>query len=191
MKWRVLCLFEEGHCGHALLKVPIYFTELVAVIFAWKIFCWMHGSTCSHSIYYLWWIYFFQNIICCKTKYFFKNTSYSRLYFKVVSYCIWRGELRLVIHFINWVLLEDQVEPFILSCGVIFSMEQLQPSIPSRVIWNKVFKSGLSKFCTKQPLKNLKGYGLLNEITSLPKNILVFLKIYLVHSWILCLIWNS
>ena len=101
---------------------------------------------------------FFKTSFAAKTKYFFKNTSCSRLFFKVVSYCIWRGELRLVIHFINWVLLEDQVEPFILSCGVIFSMEQLQPSIPSRVIWNKVFKSGLSKFCAKQPLKNLKGY---------------------------------
>ena len=25
--------------------------------------------------------------------------------------------------------------------------------------WAKVFKSGLSKFCGRQPLKNLKGYG--------------------------------
>ena len=29
-------------------------------------------------------------------------------------------------------------------------------------IWDKVFKSGPSKICGKQPLKNLKGYGLLN-----------------------------
>ena len=28
-------------------------------------------------------------------------------------------------------------------------------------IWNKAFKSGLSKFCGRQALKNLKGYGLL------------------------------
>ena len=27
-------------------------------------------------------------------------------------------------------------------------------------IWDKVFKSGLSKFCGRQPLKNLKRYGL-------------------------------
>ena len=28
--------------------------------------------------------------------------------------------------------------------------------------WDKVFKSGLNKICGRQPLKNLKGYGLLN-----------------------------
>ena len=27
------CLFEEIHCSPALLKVPIYSTELVAIIF--------------------------------------------------------------------------------------------------------------------------------------------------------------
>ena len=27
--------------------------------------------------------------------------------------------------------------------------------------WDKVFKSGPSKICGRQPLKNLKGYGLL------------------------------
>ena len=30
--WRV-CLFQKNHCGPALLKVPIYFTELVAITF--------------------------------------------------------------------------------------------------------------------------------------------------------------
>ena len=25
-----------------------------------------------------------------------------------------------------------------------------------KIIWNKVFKSGLSKFCGRQPLKNFK-----------------------------------
>ena len=29
------------------------------------------------------------------------------------------------------------------------------------------FKSGLSKFCGRQPLKNLKGYGLLKQTISL------------------------
>ena len=43
-------------------------------------------------------------------------------------------------------------------------------------IWDKVFKSGLSKFCGRQHLKNLKA---------------VFHKIYLVHSWILCPIYSS
>ena len=28
-------------------------------------------------------------------------------------------------------------------------------------IWDKVFKNGPSKICGRQPLKNLKGYGLL------------------------------
>ena len=30
-------------------------------------------------------------------------------------------------------------------------------------IWDKVFKIGLSKFCGRQPLKNLKGCGLLKQ----------------------------
>ena len=30
-------------------------------------------------------------------------------------------------------------------------------------IWDKVFKSGPSKTCGRQPLKNLKGYGLLRQ----------------------------
>ena len=29
------------------------------------------------------------------------------------------------------------------------------------VIWDKAFKSGLSKFCGRQPLKNSKGCGML------------------------------
>ena len=42
--------------------------------------------------------------------------------------------------------------------------------------WDKVFKSGQSKICRRQPLKNLKGYG--------PSYFLkaVFHKFYLVHS---------
>ena len=34
--WRV-CLFEENHCSPAVSKVPIYFTEQVAIIFVWKV----------------------------------------------------------------------------------------------------------------------------------------------------------
>ena len=30
-------------------------------------------------------------------------------------------------------------------------------------MWDKVFKSGLSKLCGRQPLKNLKGNGLLKQ----------------------------
>ena len=47
--------------------------------------------------------------------------------------------------------------------------------------WDKIFKNGPSKICGKQPLKNLKWYGLLH-ITSFLKA--VFQKFYLVHSWI-------
>ena len=35
------------------------------------------------------------------------------------------------------------------------------------MIWDKVFKSGLSKFCGTQPLKKLKGYGKLKQTISL------------------------
>ena len=44
------------------------------------------------------------------------------------------------------------------------------------IIWDKVFKNRLNKFCGRQPLKNFKGYGLLNFKKA------VFHKIYLVHS---------
>ena len=33
--------------------------------------------------------------------------------------------------------------------------------------WVKVFKNGPSKICGRQPLKNLKGYGLLKQTISL------------------------
>ena len=33
--------------------------------------------------------------------------------------------------------------------------------------WDKVFKIGPSKICGKQPLKDLKGYGLLKQTISL------------------------
>ena len=53
-------------------------------------------------------------------------------------------------------------------------------------IRDKVFKSGLSKFCGRLPLKNLKGLG-----RPYPFNFLkavVLHKFYVVHYWILCLI---
>ena len=31
-------------------------------------------------------------------------------------------------------------------------------------MWDKVFKSGLSKFCGEEPLKIVKGYGLLKQL---------------------------
>ena len=33
--------------------------------------------------------------------------------------------------------------------------------------WDKLFENGLSKFCGRQPLKNLKGYGLLKHTITL------------------------
>ena len=33
-------------------------------------------------------------------------------------------------------------------------------------MWDKVFKNGPSKICGRQPLKNLKGYGLLKQAIS-------------------------
>ena len=42
--------------------------------------------------------------------------------------------------------------------------------IPNRVkchVWDKVFKSRLSKFCGRQPLKKLNRCGLLKQIISL------------------------
>ena len=50
--------------------------------------------------------------------------------------------------------------------------------------WDKVFKNGPSKIFGRQPLKNLKGYGL-PKADHNPSNFLkaVFQNFYLVHSW--------
>ena len=37
------------------------------------------------------------------------------------------------------------------------------------ITWDKAFKSALSKICGRQPLKNVKGYGLLKQGYSLLK----------------------
>ena len=42
-----------------------------------------------------------------------------------------------------------------------FLPEQKVEILLCRYKWDEVFKSGLSKFCGRQPLKNLNGYGLL------------------------------
>ena len=49
--------------------------------------------------------------------------------------------------------------------------------------WDKVFKNGPSKICGRQPLKNLKEYGL-PEACHTPSNFLkvAIRKFYLVHS---------
>ena len=50
-------------------------------------------------------------------------------------------------------------------------------------IWDEVFKNGPSKICGRQPLKNLKEYGL-PKADHTPSYFLkvVFHKFYLVHS---------
>ena len=51
----------------------------------------------------------------------------------------------------------------------------------------QVFKNGSNKICGRQPLKHLKGYGLILA-DHIPSNLLkaVFLKFYLIHTLILC-----
>ena len=55
-------------------------------------------------------------------------------------------------------------------------------------IWDKVSKNGSSKTCSRQPLKNLEGHGLL-KADHTPSNFLkaVFHKLYLVQ-WTLYLL---
>ena len=51
-----------------------------------------------------------------------------------------------------------------------------------------VFKNGPSKICGRQPLKNLKRYGLLKQTISLQNFWRLYsTKFYFVHSWIFCL----
>ena len=41
------------------------------------------------------------------------------------------------------------------------AMHVIKRALPTKGKWDKVFKSGPSKICGRQPLKSLKGYGLL------------------------------
>ena len=53
-------------------------------------------------------------------------------------------------------------------------------------LWVKVFKNGSNKIYLTQPLKSLKGYGLLRQTISLQIFLkAVFHKFYFFHSWIL------
>ena len=63
---------------------------------------------------------------------------------------------------------------------------QVRANWMSAYIWDKAFKSGPSKICGRQPLKNLKGSD------HIPSDFLkaVFHKCYLVHSWIPGLIYK-
>ena len=53
-------------------------------------------------------------------------------------------------------------------------------SVKNYLTWLKVFKNGPSIICRRQPLKNLKGYGLLRQFPDFLKA--VFHKFCLVHS---------
>ena len=55
----------------------------------------------------------------------------------------------------------------------IFQNTSFFITIFSEHIWDKVFENGPSKICGRQPLKNLKGYGLPRAVSH---------KFYLDHS---------
>ena len=58
------------------------------------------------------------------------------------------------------------------------------------IICDTVFKREPSKIYGRQPIKNLKGCGLLKCSASYFLKA-VFHKLYLVHFWILCIIWSA
>ena len=45
------------------------------------------------------------------------------------------------------------------------------PSYLLKNILDKVFKNGPSKICGRQPLKNLKGYGLLEQLIAVSREL--------------------
>ena len=46
------------------------------------------------------------------------------------------------------------------SIGLYMPVSMKKDILPERYIWDKIFNNGLSKTYGRQPLKNLKGYGL-------------------------------
>ena len=52
---------------------------------------------------------------------------------------------------------------------MLYSKSCFTVLIMGRIRWDKVFKNGASKICGKEPLKNLKGYGLLNIFWKIEK----------------------
>ena len=53
-------------------------------------------------------------------------------------------------------------------CWMLLNRHNMKPALDltgmMKIIWDKVFKRGPSKICGRQPLKNLKGYGLPKQI---------------------------
>ena len=57
----------------------------------------------------------------------------------------------------------------IFLCSKIFhcqwqTLDQFQYRLPPKIIWGKAFKNGPGKICRRQPLKNLKLYGLFKHL---------------------------
>ena len=80
-----------------------------------------------------------HQIFCNGSIYFFKRPLFkSFILLSSVSFYLKRGVLVGHSFFQTYLLLlEDQLEPPILSCKVIYFTEQLQPSILSEVLWNR------------------------------------------------------
>ena len=54
-----------------------------------------------------------------------------------------------------------------MPCAMVKNYKLFTILTISTIIWTIVFKSGLSKFYGRQPLKTFKRYGLLNQTKSL------------------------
>ena len=66
----------------------------------------------------------------------------------------------------------------VLSRGV-FDDPFLVVTVAETSKWDKLFKSGLGKFCGRQPLKNFKEYGLRNQMLFWQK--ILHVAIYFVY----------
>ena len=139
-----------------ILKDSLYLTTSIAAIlffYGTAIISWEHlkRSICQGQ-----WVYF--PTIIAVIQYNKQSVVDSR---KLEGYCayLWKTIVAMLFFFFKTLLAvvnslkrgvttshlffqtdlllsEDQLQPSILSCGVIFLTEQLQRSIPSPVIWN-------------------------------------------------------
>ena len=81
---------------------------------------------------------YLKHQIFVKTVYFFQNATWSSPFFKVVSLYLKKGVvIGNSLFQPYWLLLDDQIEPSILSWRVMLLKEKLEPSILSRIIWNR------------------------------------------------------
>ena len=69
---------------------------------------------------------------------------------------------KIWIAFCEYKISIGQMEPVGFNLSQIFWY-----NFQLRDIWDKVFKNGSSKICGRQPLRNLKKYGLLKQTISL------------------------